>query len=234
MSVELLENATAALGDLLDEVVFVGGATITLWITDPGAPPARATKDVDVIVEVATRPRYYEFEERLRNAGFRDEGTVICRWIHKSGLVLDAMPTDAAMLGFTNRWQAESFRHAVERELPSGARIRAVPPPFLVATKIEAFLGRGEGDYLASRDFADIVALVDGREELLDEVRVAPLELCAYLATELAVFLDEAHVLDGIYGQLPPDAASQDRAEAVVVPRLREIVIAATPKSRHP
>ena len=53
MSVELLELAAAALGELLDEVVFVGGATVGLWITDPAAPAPRPTKDVDVIVEVS-------------------------------------------------------------------------------------------------------------------------------------------------------------------------------------
>ena len=42
-----LELAAATLTDLLPEVVFVGGATVTLWITDPGAPPVRPTKDVD-------------------------------------------------------------------------------------------------------------------------------------------------------------------------------------------
>jgi hypothetical protein len=41
MSIELLELAADTLGPLLEEVVFVGGASVTLWITDPGAPPAR-------------------------------------------------------------------------------------------------------------------------------------------------------------------------------------------------
>ncbi|MGH2942288.1 MAG: MMPL family transporter, partial [Solirubrobacteraceae bacterium] len=41
MSVELLDLAADTLGELLDEVVFVGGATVVLWITDPGAPPVR-------------------------------------------------------------------------------------------------------------------------------------------------------------------------------------------------
>ncbi|HVC07700.1 MAG TPA: hypothetical protein VND98_08985 [Solirubrobacterales bacterium] len=38
MSIDLLERGAAALGELIDEVVFVGGATIALWITDPAAP----------------------------------------------------------------------------------------------------------------------------------------------------------------------------------------------------
>ena len=55
MNVELLELAAASLGEPVAEVVFVGGATVELWITDPGAPPMRPTTDVDVVVEVATR-----------------------------------------------------------------------------------------------------------------------------------------------------------------------------------
>jgi hypothetical protein len=45
VSIELLELAADALGPLLDEVVFVGRATVTLWITDPGAPSVRPAAD---------------------------------------------------------------------------------------------------------------------------------------------------------------------------------------------
>jgi predicted nucleotidyltransferase len=225
MSIDLLELGASVLGDLVNEVVFVGGATITLWITDPAAPPPRPTKDVDVIVEVATRADYHAFEERLRAVGLADDGEVICRWQHReSGLILDAMPTDAALLGFENRWQRESFSFAEAVELPSGSRIRAVSPPFLVATKVEAHLGRAHNDLMGSRDFADIVALVDGRAELGAEIRSAPLELRSYLRVSLARLLDEDRILDGVQAQLLPDAASQARAEAVVLPRMRVIV----------
>ncbi|MEK6272746.1 MAG: hypothetical protein AABM42_08885 [Actinomycetota bacterium] len=145
MTIELLERANTALGQLVDDVVFVGGATVTLWITDPGAPPMRVSDDVDVIVEVANRSAYYRFEERLRNAGFREEKTVICRWLHdETELVLDAMPADASILGFENHWQREALPHAVDMTLPSGRQIRAVSPPYLMATKLEAFAGRGK------------------------------------------------------------------------------------------
>ncbi len=202
---------------------------MTLWITDPAAPPPRPTKDVDVIVEVATRAEYHAFEQRLRDAGFRDDGEVICRWHKRDGdLILDAMPTDSALLGFENEWQREAFPHAVEMELPSGLRIRAVPPPFLVATKLEAYLGRGQGDLLGSADFADIVALVDGREELVEEMRVAPEKLRDYVAKTLAQILEDERFLDGVRAQLLPDTASQARAEDVVFPRLRELASSAS------
>jgi hypothetical protein len=223
VSIALLEIACEALGDLVGEVVFVGGATVGLWITDPAAPEPRPTKDVDVIIEVATRRQYHTFEQRLREHRFREahQSGVICRWLHAdSELILDVMPTDASILGFTNRWQAAAVPHAIERQLPSGRRIAAVSPPFLVATKLEAFAGRGRDDYMGSRDFADLVSLFDGRAELRAEVARAPANLRDYVAAEVARHQRHPRFLDGIYSGLTPDTASQDRAERIVVPRM--------------
>jgi hypothetical protein len=115
-------------------------------------------------VEITTRMGYVAFEERLRARGFRDDGRVICRWHHRrSGLMLDAMPIDARILGFANSWQGAAASHAVEVTLPSGAVIRCAPAPYLLATKLEAFDGRGGGNLHASKDFQDIASLLDGR-----------------------------------------------------------------------
>jgi hypothetical protein len=154
---------------------------------------------------------------------------VICRWIHDTGLVLDAMPADAALLGFASRWQKEAVRHAIARELPSGVRIAAVSPPFLLATKLEAFADRGAGDYMGSRDFADVVSLLDGRAEIVAEVSTGPRGLREYLAAELARHRSHVRFRDGVYGGLLPDPASQDRAELVVDPRIDAIIAAGRP-----
>jgi hypothetical protein len=226
MSVELLELAADSLGELVDEVVFVGGATLALWTTDPAAPPSRPTTDVDVVVEVTTRSAFHNFEQRLRGVGFREdqEQGVICRWRHSgNSLVLDVMPADPAILGFENRWQREALPYAVPRELPSGARIRAIPPPYLLATKIEAFKSRGAQDYLGSPDFGDIVTIIDGREEVVDEVSNANADLRSFLGDEIPRLMADARFDDGVFSALRPDEASQARAEAVVLPRLRAI-----------
>jgi hypothetical protein len=152
-NIRMLELAAEQLGELLDEVVFVGGATVELWITDETAPEFRPTDDIDVVVEVTTARDYHRFEERIREVGFEhdQESGVICRFKEpESGLLLDVMPTEASILGFENRWQAESFPHAVESLLRSGRAIATIPPPFLLATKLEAFRTRGK---LAARSF---------------------------------------------------------------------------------
>lgn len=48
----MVERAAQELAPFLDEVAFVGGATVALWITDQGAPEPRVTKDVDLVVRL--------------------------------------------------------------------------------------------------------------------------------------------------------------------------------------
>ncbi len=126
-------------------------------------------------------------------------------------MLLDVMPTEPALLGFSNRWYPEALHAAVPHRLPGGLEIRVVSAPYFLATKVEAFLGRGEGDFLGSHDLEDVIALLDGRPELLDEVRASTSELQHYLAEVLGGFLRDRRFLDAVQGNLPPDRASQAR-----------------------
>lgn len=223
----MLEIAAGHLEPLLEEVVFLGGATIELWISDPLAPPLRATADVDVIVEISTRRDYYRFEKRLRSLGFDNdvETRVICRFRHPdSELILDVMPTKASILGFENRWQAESFAHAVEVELPIGRLIRAIPPPFLLATKLEAFEGRGKLDFYESRDFEDITRLIDGRGELPAEVAAAPEGLRNYISRQFSMLSRLTQFDNGLEGALPAGREVRERVDEVIWPRVRNLI----------
>jgi hypothetical protein len=223
----MLEATADHLGPLLDEVIFVGGATVELWITDEGAPEFRPTADVDVVVEITSRRDYYRFEKRVHAAGFLndEESGVICRFKHsESGLILDVMPTEASILGFKNRWQAEAFPHAVTRRLRSGREIRAIPPPFLLATKLEAFSSRGELDFLGSRDFGDAVVLIDGREELMEEVAAAPKPLRAYVRRRFEDLSKHRDFDRGLEGALPSSPEAGERVDLVIRPRIREII----------
>jgi hypothetical protein len=230
MTTELLERGARALGPLTEQVAFVGGATIILWITDPGAPPPRPTKDVDVVIEVTSPAAFHDFQARLRARGFREDidSGVICRWRFDADdgldeLVLDAMPAAGGLLGFENRWQSAAVPHAARRTLPSGTAIRAITPPYLVATKLAAFRGRGANDHLGSHDLEDIIMLTDGREALVAEVAAAPADVRAFVAEQLTALLDQPRFVDAIFGFLPGDSFGQARANAIVLPRLRAI-----------
>lgn len=204
-----LELACRALGPLRDELVLLGGASIPLWITDSAARPARLSKDVDVIVEVATYGAYQRFAERLRERGFVEnaESKVICRFVYReetTELVLDVMPTLESVLGFGGGWARQAFSTAEWITLPSGLEMRAATPPYLLATKIEAFRGRGKGDFLASHDFEDVVVLVDGRNELLSELERAEPELQRFVAEAIGRMRRDPLFRGGLEGAIGP------------------------------
>lgn len=220
----ILELATHVLGDLCDSLVFVGGCAAGLLVTAAQAQAIRATQDVDVVVQVATMREYHAMEKELKDRGFRNDTSPdapICRWLH-GNLKLDLMPSEGAILGFNNRWYPLAIETAERVELPSGRAIRLIFPPVFIATKLQAFRNRGNGDYLASHDLEDILSVVDGRVELLAEARGSSEELRIYLATEMRTLLATADFLDALPGHLPGDNASQQRAPELLR-RLRQL-----------
>ncbi len=67
-----------------------------------------------------------------------------------------------------------------------------VSAPCFVATKLDALADRGRGDYRASHDLEDIVAVVDGRESLGDELAAEPIDLRDAVSAGLCGLLDQA------------------------------------------
>jgi predicted nucleotidyltransferase len=164
-NLDQLISAAIKLEPLLDQIAFVGGCVTGLLVTDPGAAPVRATLDVDVIVGAASYANFTLLEEELRRLGFREcreKGAPICRWIH-GDLILDFMPTDSSILGFSNRWYAVALATA-QRVVAGNHEIRVITAPCFVATKLEALRGRGKQDFHTSHDLEDIVTVIDSRQ----------------------------------------------------------------------
>lgn len=53
--IEMIKQVAERLGNLRTRVVFLGGSATGFHITDKAGPDKRATKDVDIIAEVASR-----------------------------------------------------------------------------------------------------------------------------------------------------------------------------------
>ena len=208
---KLLIRGARALAELRDECVFVGGCTTELLITDSAASEIRSTRDVDVIVETASRPQYYALSARLRERGFAEDEEVICRWRYGKDLILDVMPTDPKILGFSNRWYSAAVEDAVNYELEADLHIRLVTPPYFCATKLVAFHGRGGGDFTGSHDLEDFIAVVDGRVELVGELAAAKSDVRRYVAREVRKLLENSEFIDMLPGHLASDMASQER-----------------------
>lgn len=214
INVLMLESVARRLGDdLLGELVFVGGAVAGLLITDPAMPAIRPTEDVDLLVQALTLADYHRVGETLAARGFAHDmspDAPICRW-RVGGVAVDVMPALEGILGFTNPWYPLALDTAEPQALPSGTVIRLVAAPVFLATKLEAFSGRGKGDYLFSHDLGDFLAVIDGRDSLIDECRASCAELRTYLRERVAGLLAMPAFIDALPGHLPGDMASQER-----------------------
>jgi hypothetical protein len=132
------------------------------------------------------------------------------------------MPLDEETLGFTNSWYKPALETSQEREISPGVKIKVVTPPFFCATKLEAFDGRGNGDYLASHDLEDLITVIDGRAELVEEIYSSPEDVRLFIAAKIDSFMKDSRFIDALPGHLQPDEASQKRL-GVLMKRLKQI-----------
>jgi predicted nucleotidyltransferase len=221
-NVSIVELVAAALGDLRSELVLVGGCSVGLLITDRARPAVRQTVDVDLVAEVASLGDYYEgLSPRLRACGFVENGDHMCRWT-QGGLIIDVMPTKEILGHSVNRWYEAAVESAQKQTLPSGLEILVVSAPMFLSTKLEAFHSRGNGDYLGSTDMEDIINVIDGRPELIDEVRRCPADVREFLEDEFDRLLADEAFTEQLPGHLPGDEASQGRVP-LIIERLRQL-----------
>lgn len=211
------------LNDLLPNFVFLGGAIVGLLITDRSAPEPRATIDIDVITDSKSLNKFYELEKKLRVKGFKPDisSGIICRWkIDK--VVVDIMPDDEEILGFSNSWYSDAIKNSMKYRLDDSTIIKLISPPYFIATKIEAFEGRGNNDLISSPDIEDILNLIDGREEIVDDIKQAPKKVQTYLAKKFRSFLKKDEFYESIQLGLPYGAEGQDR-RAIIIDRIKVI-----------
>lgn len=214
---ELMDRAAQELQPLLDHLVFVGGATVGLLLTDPAAEEPRPTLDVDVATHVTSRLAFQRLEERLYGLGFApDPSGPICRY-RKGDLIIDLMSDHTDIQGFTNPWYASAIRSARVHTLPSGREVRVMDAPHLIATKFVAWNSRGDRD-LFHHDLEDILVVVDGRPELVDELQAAPEDLRMFVAGEFAALLIQDDFEETVLGFCRSDARSE-----VVTGRMRRM-----------
>lgn len=220
-NIETVARVATYLQDLIEEVVFVGGSSAAFLITDEDIVTVRQTLDVDVIVEVINLSEYYRFEKRLRKLGFEpDPEGPMCRFLI-GGIKVDVMPDNEEILGFSNRWYRTAIDTAENHSI-GDIEIRVVSAPLFLATKLEAYHGRSEGDYLGSHDMEDILAVVDGRPTIIRDCFTAPGDVKAYLHDNFAALLADDEFINVLPGFVDPSGGIA-RAD-VVRERLQGLV----------
>lgn len=194
-------------------VVFVGGTTISLYVDEAAAGETRPTDDVDVALEVTSYMEFTKIEERLREIGLVNdaESSVLIRYKApgyiinliegqptdiiagiQQGITVDFMPIKEIGLGPVNIWYPEGFINSVPIDIGSGTEIKVFPFCYFIASKIEAFKGRGQNDYYGSKDFEDIIFVLDNTgTDLLKKLKGGSEAVQAYLKAELKTMLED-------------------------------------------
>jgi predicted nucleotidyltransferase len=193
--IKAVANALSALNV---KIVFVGGATISLY---PDRPvfEVRPTDYIDVIVEILSYSERAALEDRLRANGFIQdvESGIVCRY-KIQGIVVDIMPTGDDSIGFSNRWYPDGFDNSVLYEIDAGNCINILSSPYFIATKLEAFYDRGKGDGRTSQDFEDIVFLLENRKVIWDEMNATKEPLKSFLVYRLRLLFSNSNLFEWI------------------------------------
>jgi predicted nucleotidyltransferase len=209
LNIEMIQNVAKALGDLNNQVVFVGGATVCLYLDLNVAPEVRPTEDVDVVIEITSMAKYQRLSEKLLKMKFTQDQTVgapICRWKYL-GIIIDIMPLDENILGFSNKYYKEGFKFKEFFHLPDGQEIQILPIGWFLATKIQAYYSRGVNDPRFSKDLEDIVAIFSDGKDL--ESISKSVGVVSYIKGSLTKIFNDPVSAEAIRGFIPGSVKEQ-------------------------
>jgi predicted nucleotidyltransferase len=220
----MVRDVAIALGeDILKEVAFLGGCATALHITDAMTKEAvRFTEDVDLVINVVGYVGWNNLRERLLEKGFKTDSSPQA---HTCSMVLgsqqvDFIPDDEDALGHTCQWYKEGLINSIDYDLGDGVIIQILSPPYFIASKIVAYQNRGNGDMLESKDMEDIFNVIDGREELIEEIKNSPDDLRSFIA-ESFIELKEEYYFDSAI----QSTSNNDKGrEELIFDRVRMII----------
>jgi hypothetical protein len=219
-----LKVVANGLAELPQKVVFIGGAVVELYCDDPARSEARPTDDVDVVVEVLSRGAFAELEEKLRQIGFQpdSESSIICRHRYHD-IIVDIMPADGAILGFTNAWYREGIKNTTLVNIADTTLIEVFEVPYFLASKLEALKSERHGkDYRLNSDFEDIVYLFDNRTTLITDLLQSDHEVKGYLKKEIEQLLNRPYIREEIAANL--EFSNQYRRLEKIIDIWRELI----------
>ncbi len=115
INIKTVAKVAKALRELRSQVVFVGGAVISLYTDDEAAGEIRPTGDIDVAIQLTGFPEWVHLQERLTKLGFSPDpqGDSICNYLYK-GISVDIMPSEDGPIGPANRWYKPGFDYLKE------------------------------------------------------------------------------------------------------------------------
>jgi len=192
----LVKEVANALRELKEIMVFVGGATISLYTDDEAAQEIRPTSDIDMTIKLAHNyAEWVKINQRLSELGFHPdpEGHAICSYKYND-ISVDIMPSESGHMGEANKWYKIGFKN-LQTITIDNEEISILTAPCFLATKFEAFNDRGT-DYRTSHDFEDIIYVIDNRTTIVEEIENDEKEIRDFIKQELNKILESSNTYE--------------------------------------
>lgn len=200
---EALQIVAKGLGNLLPQMVFVGGAVTELYVpTSDDITEIRPTDDVDCTIQLHSYYAFIQLENDLRKNGFENNQDLLIRWNYK-GIIVDIMPDDASILGFSNPWYKGGIATAISIDLSATITIQIFTFPYFLASKLEALFDRGINDLRLSKDFEDIVFTFFYKPNVLQEIMSSDKDVLFFIKQCFQNLLQQQNIDEAIYSVLP-------------------------------
>ncbi len=208
INIAVVAEIAKTLKELKNQMVFVGGAVISLYTDDPAADEIRPTGDIDMTVKLMNYSSWVTLQERLSELNIYPDpyGHSICSFKYND-IPIDIMPSEDGPIGPTNKWYKLGFDD-IQLAKALDEEIQILPAPCFLATKFEAFKSRGN-DYRTSHDIEDIIYIIDNRIHIVDEISNSKTEIIKFLQEEISKIINcglfdevlSAHIHPLIIGQ---------------------------------
>lgn len=196
INLAVVAEVAIALKEIKDQVVFVGGAVVSLYTDDPAADEIRPTQDVDMTLNIVNLSEWATIQEKLAGMGIHPDpfGHAICSYRYKN-IPLDIMPAEDGPLGPANKWYKIGFDDLQSVDV-HGQVVQILSAPCYLATKFEAYNDRGT-DYRISHDIEDIIYILDNRTTIVEEVLNTDNRIKDYIVQQLKA-IKEIGMLDEV------------------------------------
>jgi predicted nucleotidyltransferase len=203
INIAVVAEVARALKDIKKDVVFVGGAVVSLYTDDPAADEIRPTQDVDLTINIVNLHHWEKLQEQLARLGFDPdpEGHSICSYKYKD-IPVDIMASEDGPFGPSNRWYSMGFKNlwkakAKEQEL------YILSAPCYLATKFEAFNNRGI-DYRTSHDVEDVIYVLDNRIGIVDEIAKDDVQIANFVKEQLQIIINKGIMTEVLMAHIHP------------------------------
>jgi hypothetical protein len=182
-----LAQIASALKELKNQMIFVGGAVVILYVEDEPVEEVRQTDDVDVTINLVNYAAWVQMQERLTELGFSPDpkGHAICSYLY-NGISIDIMPSEDGPIGPANKWYKVGFENLWTKEV-EGQLIRILSAPCFLATKFE-----------------DIIYVLDNRTTLINELQKEPDNIKKFLKDEFIKVYTKSNFEEIIFCHIDP------------------------------